>query len=48
MSSNYKIAPGIYETPSVACYAVLVEAGYASSKRGELENLGDEREEGYW
>ena len=47
MNSNCKISD-IYEAPSVACCAVLVEKGYSSSKRGDIEDLGGTNEEGYW
>lgn len=48
MSSKYNMVFESYEAPSVACYAVLVEKGYRSSKRGELEDLGETNDEGYW
>jgi hypothetical protein len=48
MNSNCKTASEIYETPSVACCVVFVEKGYSSSKRGDLEDLGGSKEEGYW
>lgn len=48
MNNKYKIESDIYEAPSMACCAVSVERGYSSSKRGDLENLGDTKEEGDW
>lgn len=49
MNSNYKIVTTPYEAPSVACCAVFVEKGYSStSKRGEIEDLGETNDEGYW
>ena len=48
MNSNYEIVSAPYEAPSVACYVVLVEQGYGSSKRGDLEDLGETNDEGYW
>ena len=48
MNSKHKIVLANYESPSVACYAVLVEKGYSSSKRGSLEDLGESNYEGDW
>ena len=48
MNSKCKIVSELYEAPTVACCAVFVEKGYSSSKRGDLENLGDTKEEGDW
>ena len=48
MNNNHKIVSDIYEAPSVACCVVLVEKGYATSKRGDIEDLGETNEEGYW
>lgn len=48
MNSNYKIVPAPYEAPSVVCCVVAVEKGYHSSKRGEIEDLGETNDEGYW
>ena len=49
MNSMRKIASEMYEAPAVACYAVLVEKGYSStSKRGDIEDLGETNDEGDW
>lgn len=48
MNSKRKIVSDIYEAPSVACCVVLVEKGYLISKRGDIEELGETNEEGYW
>ena len=49
MNSMYKIASETYEAPSVACCVVFVEKGYSStSKRGDIEDLGETNDEGYW
>jgi hypothetical protein len=48
MNSKYDIVLEIYEAPSVSCCTVLVENGYSSSKRGDIEDLGETKDEGYW
>ena len=49
MNNLYKMASATYETPSVVCYAVFVEKGYSStSQRGDVENLGETKDEGEW
>ncbi len=49
MNRVCNMASDIYEAPSVACYSVLVEKGYAStSNRGDIEDLGGTKEEGDW
>ena len=48
MNSTYNIVLEIYEAPSVACCTMFVEKGYSSSKRGDIEDLGGTKDEGYW
>ena len=48
MNNSHKIVSDIYEAPSVTCCAVFVDKGYATSKRGDIEDLGETNEEGYW
>ena len=49
MNNLYNIVPVIYETPSVVCCAVSVEKGYSlTSQSGNIENLGETKEEGDW
>ena len=48
MNSSYKIVSDIYEAPSVVYCAVVVEKGYSSSKRGEIEDIGGTNDEGDW
>ena len=49
MNRIYNISSEIYETPSVTCCTVLVEKGYSlTSQLGDIENLGDTKEEGEW
>ena len=49
MNRHHNISTAIYEAPSVACFVVFVERGYAStSQRGDIENLGETKEEGEW
>lgn len=48
MKMRCNISSVVYEAPSVTCCTVLVEKGYLTSKRGDIENLGDIKEEGEW
>ena len=49
MNNKHERTPALYEAPSVGCCAVFVEKGYSStSKRGEIEDLGETKDEGYW
>lgn len=49
MSRVYNTVSEIYEAPSLVCCTVSVENGYAStSKRGDIEDLGETNDEGYW
>ena len=48
MNSKYKIASDIYDAPTVVCCDVSVEKGYSSSKRGDIEDIGGTKDEGYW
>ena len=49
MNRLYNISSAIYEAPSVACCSAFVEQGYSlTSQLGDIENLGDTKEEGEW